>query len=214
MHSGQLPCHGTLERPMAVNVVELRQKMNNPTWKCWEKSSFLGLIWKVWKIKNTPWLHLAKAWNIRKWGASPPPPPRFLPRCVFSGAQFDVRNCDCSVQADKDGRTPRVVSGCFQGLEFFSEPIVMAEAAIHSNVVICQVPYHTCMAYLPTCAIWWIFMVHVGKYTIHGSYGSGVVVHQCLKIGHWIKEQYGHVLASAAPAIEHELQPVRGFHFK
>ena len=79
---------------------------------------------------------------------------------------------------------PDTPSGCFQGLKFFSEPIVMAEAAIHSNVVICQVPYHTCMAYLPTCAIWWIFMVHVGKYTIHGSYGSGVVVHQCLKIGH------------------------------
>lgn len=60
---------------------------------------------------------------------------------------------------------PDTPSGCFQGLEFFSEPIVMAEAEIHSNVVICQVPYHTCMAYLPTCAIWWIFMVHVGKYT-------------------------------------------------
>ena len=31
-------------------------------------------------------------------------------------------------------------------------------------------PYHPCMVYLPIY-IWLIFMVNVGKYTIHGSYG-------------------------------------------
>ena len=42
-------------------------------------------------------------------------------------------------------------------------------------------PYHPCMVYLPIY-IWLIFMVNVGKYTIHGSYGlwSGTV---CF---HWL----------------------------
>ncbi len=33
--------------------------------------------------------------------------------------------------------------------------------------------YHPCMVYLPT--FWLMFMVNVGKYTIHGSYGYGLV---------------------------------------
>ena len=57
----------------------------------------------------------------RGGGKKSSPPQRFLPRCVFSGAQFDVRNCDCSVQADKDGRTPRVVG--FWGWSFFQQTI-------------------------------------------------------------------------------------------
>ena len=56
--------------------------------------------------------------------------------------------CEIAIARCRRTRTPRVVG--FRGWSFFSEPIVMAEAAIHSNVVICQVPYHPCMACLPT----------------------------------------------------------------
>ena len=47
-------------------------------------------------------------------------------------------------------------------------------------------PYHPCMVYLPIY-IWLIFMVNVGKYTIHGSYGlwSGTVCFHWLC--RWIK---------------------------
>ena len=141
----QLPCNGTLERPMVVNVVELRQKMNTPTWKCWEKSSFLGLIWKVWKIKNAPCFTFSKSLKypqIRCKSSTTSTIPTAL------RFQMPSSMCEIAIARCRRTRTPRVVG--FRGWSFFSEPIVMAEAAIHSNVVICQVPYHPCMACLPT----------------------------------------------------------------
>ena len=46
------------------------------------------------------------------------------------------------------------------------------------------VPYHPCMAYLPTFGLnfWLKFMVNVGKYTIHGSYGYGLPMFRAMLV--------------------------------
>ena len=50
-----------------------------------------------------------------------------------------------------------------------SQDVPFFSSFTHHGCHVSHFPYHPCMVYLPTFG--WFFMVNVGKYTIHGSYG-------------------------------------------